>query len=224
MLGLRCQDDGRSFIYRIDTETVLGESTENPEFGAPSIGASGTLARWDTLVVDQSLQTVRSLDIPVVEHSSLGMMDNGHDTYNAVQFDDGPNGTSVGTLVVHDMTSGTARVLVGPETGYPYPPGSTHVSAVAYRNAGWVFVSIVGDTAGQGILDQELVLVNTNPGKTAVCRIAHHRSHGKEGPSDYWAEPHVTGSPTATRAVFASDWGGGDTVDTYVVELPSYQP
>ena len=32
------------------------------------------------------------------------------------------------------------------------------------------------------------------------------------------------GSPTGTRAVFASDWGGGSSVDTYVVELPSYRP
>ena len=28
--------------------------------------------------------------------------------------------------------------------------------------------------------------------------------------------------PIGTRAVFASDWGNGPTVDTYVVELPSY--
>ena len=28
-------------------------------------------------------------------------------------------------------------------------------------------------------------------------------------------------SPTGTRAVFASDWGGGASVDTYVLELPA---
>jgi hypothetical protein len=31
-------------------------------------------------------------------------------------------------------------------------------------------------------------------------------------------------SPSGTRAVFASDWGNGGTVDTYVAELPSYRP
>jgi len=87
-----------------------------------------------------------------------------------------------------------------------------------------VFASIVGDTSGKGILDQELILANTNADSTVVCRIGHHRSWGTEGPNDYWAEPHVTGSPTGTRAVFASDWGGGSTVDSYVVELPSYKP
>jgi hypothetical protein len=223
-LGLQCEDNGTSFIYRVDSGTVLGSTTATPDLGAPSIGASGILARWDTNVVDDSMNVVRAIDIPVAEHSSLGRMANGDDTYNAVQFDDGPNGSGVGTLVVHDMTDGTSRVIVGPSTGYTYPPSGTHVSAVVYRNAGWVFVSVVGDTSGAGLLDQELLLANTNPGSTVVCRIGHHRSWGKEGQNDYWGEPHVTGSPTGTRAVFGSDWGNGATVDTYVVELPSYQP
>ena len=223
-LCLQCEDNGTSFIYRIDTGTVVGSTTATPDLGAPSIGASGTLARWDTNVVDDSMHVVRAIDIPVAEHSSLGRIANGDDTYNAVQFDPGPHGSAEGTLVVHDMTDGTSRVIVGPSTGYPYPPSGTHVSAVVYRNAGWVFVSVVGDTSGAGVLDQALLLANTNLGSTVVCRIGHHRSWGDDGPNAYWAEPHVTGSPTGTRAVFGSDWGGGATVDTYVVELPSYSP
>jgi len=223
-LGLQCVDTGTSFIYRIDTGAVLGSTTATPDLGAPSIAPSGKLARWGTNVVDDSMHVVGALDVDGAEHASLGRLTNGHDTYDAVQFDAGPHGTPVGTLVVFDMTDGTSRVLVGPSTGYPYPPSGTHVSAEIYRNPGWVFVSVVGDTSGQGVLDQELLLVNTNPGHTVVCRIGHHRSWGKEGPNDYWGEPHVTGSPTGTRAVFASDWGGGSTVDTYVVELPSYRP
>ena len=117
------------------------------------------------------------------------------------------------------MTDGTSRVIVGPDTGYPYPPSGTHVSAPIYNRPGWVFLSIIGDEDGSGPLDQELVLANTNPGG-AVCRIAHHRSVEAQ---DYWGEPHVTGSPSGTRALFGSDWSGGPSVDTYVVELPSYQ-
>jgi hypothetical protein len=30
-------------------------------------------------------------------------------------------------------------------------------------------------------------------------------------------------SPSGTRLLFGSDWGNGPTVDTYVVELPSYK-
>lgn len=31
-------------------------------------------------------------------------------------------------------------------------------------------------------------------------------------------------SPSGTRILFGSDWGGGDTVDAYVLELSSYVP
>ena len=194
-IGLQCDGGGATFIYQMDTGTVMGSSTANPDRGPPSMGASGTLARWDLEVVDPRMNVLRELDIPVAEHSSLGRLANGHDTYNAVVFDEGPKGSGVGSLVTHDMTDGTARVIIGPDTGYPYPPTGTHVSAVVYKNPGWVFISVVGDTSGQGVLDQELVLANTNV-TGVVCRVGHHRSYGKEGPNDYWAEPHVTGSPT----------------------------
>ena len=29
-----------------------------------------------------------------------------------------------------DLTDGSSRVIVGPATGYPYPPSGTHVSAL----------------------------------------------------------------------------------------------
>ena len=72
------------------------------------------------------------------------------------------------------MTDGTSRVIVGPATGYPYPPTGTHVSAVAYKRPGWVSLSIVGNPAGQGVLDQELVLADT----TRAARCAAWRTTG----------------------------------------------
>ena len=131
----------------------------------------------------------------------------------------------MGSLVTFDLTNGSSRVIVGPATGYPYPPSGTHVSAMAYRQPGWVFLSIVGDPTGQRVLDSELVLADTNGG--TVCRIGHHRSYGGNNTrlaDNYWAEPHVMASPSGTRALFASDWGNGSTVDTYVAELPGYVP
>jgi hypothetical protein len=58
-----------------------------------------------------------------------------------------------------------------------------------------------------------------------VCRVGRHRSWGKENTKlqeSYWAEAHAVPSPSGTRIAFASDWGNGTTVDTYVIELPSY--
>jgi hypothetical protein len=175
-------------------------------------------------VYDGDMEFLLTLDLDnPFDHASLGRLANGRDTLNIVAYDPGRQGSGVGTLVVFELASGESRVIVGEDTGYPYPPSGTHISAVAHRAPGWVSVSIVGnDFDGQRLLDNELLLADTNTGE--VCRIAHHRSHGKNGPQDYWAEPHATISPSGTRVLFGSDWGGGDTVDAYVVELPGYAP
>ncbi|MFV1982126.1 MAG: hypothetical protein ACC657_01185, partial [Thiohalomonadales bacterium] len=123
----------------------------------------------------------------------------------------------------HNMVTGSCSVIVGQSSGYVYPPTGTHVSALSHKNPGWVAVSMVGNVNGQTVLNNEIILANTNPGGS-VCRVAHHRSWGKLGPQGYWAEPHVVISPSATRLLFGSDWGGGSTVDAYVVELPAYVP
>ncbi len=60
-----------------------------------------------------------------------------------------------------------------------------------------------------------------NPLADEVARLQRENTKLQE---PYWAEPHTVPSPSGTRAVFGSDWGNGDTVDTYVVELPSYEP
>ncbi len=219
-LGLYCAATDTAFIYNIETGATSGSRTPADD-EIPFIGASGTLAYWGGKVVDRSMSILRTLDLGYTgEHSSLGMLANGHDTYNLVQYDPGPGGSEVGTLLTFDMTDGSYRVIVGPQNGYPYPPGGTHISAPIYKRPGWVFVSIIGDVHGTHLLDQELLLANTNPGGE-VCRIGHHRSQEAR---DYWGEPHVSGSPSGTRALFGSDWGGGTSVDTYVVELPSYVP
>jgi hypothetical protein len=71
----------------------------------------------------------------------------------------------------------------------------------------------------------ELILANTATG--TVCRAGRHRSFGKDNTKlgdSYWAEAHNVPSPSGTRILFGSDWMNGPTVDTYVVELPSYVP
>jgi len=219
-IGLLCGD--RAFIYRIDTDEVSGLVRGRAE--PPQMAPSGELAFDNGDVVDRTFGFQRKLDLGNTrEHASLGRLADGRDTYNAVQFEKGPRGSDVGSLVTHDMTDGTWRVIVGPGTGFPYPPAGTHVSALAYRRPGWVFLSIVGNPSGEGVLDNEILAADTNTGR--VCRAAHHRSSGRNNASlatPYWAEPHVVPSPSGTRAVFASDWGGGPTVDTYVIELPGY--
>jgi hypothetical protein len=235
-LGLVCGQ--KMFVYDSSTDTVLGPAAPS---GTPpaQVAPSGTLAYLEAgtgqILSVPGLALVRSLDLQVPDnHASLGQLANGHDTWNGAVYDDGNDDekSDVGILVTWDLVTGTGGAVIGPKTGYPYPPDG-HVSAMAYRQPGWVFVSTIwteyfdgrGTPPTPGLLDLENLVANTNTG--VVCRIGRHRSWGKTNTAlsdldSYWAEPHTVPSPSGTRAVFASDWGNGDSVDSYVVELPSY--
>lgn len=229
VFGLRC-DSGSSrsiFSYRVSTDT---ESAKVPtsSYNAPQPGPDGSLFFFDDngkgKVLNPDMVLQRTLDLNSAdEHATVGKIQSGDDMYYGVAFDSGPGGSGYGTLVAFDLTDGSSRVIIGPSTGYPYPPGGTHLSAMAYKKPGWVYVSTIGEVqpSKQGPLDNEIILADTNPGQTVVCRLAHDRTTGQ----DYFSEPHVTASPSGTRAIFASDWGNSSgPIDTYVIELPSYTP
>ena len=225
VVGLKCSSNNKGYVFKIDTHQVLATAALPSGSDAPLVSASGSLAYWNGAVYDSSLVSQFSLNLAATdEHTSLGRLANGHDTHNAVSFD----GTYVGSLVVHDMTARTAATIIGPATGYPYPVSGTHVSALAFKAAGWVAVSGTGDYVnsklGQRVLDNEILLANTNAGGK-VCRVAHTRTSGKVYSSNsYWAEAHASISPSGTRIVFGSDWENSGAVDTYIVELPGYTP
>jgi hypothetical protein len=220
VIGLTCGGEG--FSYRLSSNTE-GKRVAVAHGVAPIAGASGQrmyLAAQDSEVLTLGMGLIYTFAVNSQEHASLGQLADGSDTHNAVSF----GGKTQGSLVVSDMSGQKgSRVVVGPDTGYPYPPGGTHISAVALQRPGWVAVSVVGATSGKATLNQEIVLADTNPGGK-VCRIAHHRSWGDSGKMGYWAEPHGVVSPSGTRVLFGSDWGGGKSVDAYVVELPGYTP
>jgi hypothetical protein len=220
VLGLRC--DSSAFSYRIDTNTVGGPISSTSDT-APQAAPSGARLYFDGDVLGFDLATQRTLDMAdPFEHASLGRLANGDDGWFGVTYDPGAGGCGVGSLVTYSLVDGTCRVVIGEDTGYPYPGSGVHVSSLVLQRPGWAVVGTVGNVAGQGLLDQELVLADTASGGK-VCRAAHHRSHGKDGPQGYWAEPHAVPSPSGTRILFGSDWGGGASVDAYVVELPAYQ-
>jgi hypothetical protein len=223
VLGLACHgkgDDRYAFVYDLANDR---EGPHRPlKFEtAPLTAPSGSLFYWHGSVFDSNLTELRSLELEnPAEHASLGRLPNGHDTYNEAAYD----GVNEGSLVTHDMFDGTTRVIIGPHTGFPYPPKGSHVSAVTFARPGWVAVSSIGvPPRDNGLLDQEIYLANSDPNHPQFCRVAHHRSWGDEGHIGYWSEPHVVISPSGTRILFGSDWGGGPSVDAYVAELPAYQ-
>jgi hypothetical protein len=214
-------------IYRLDSNKVYAvKNYANQGNVAPAPGPSGARfylsheATGVAEVTDVNLTRLGTFAIHSPEdHASIGRLANGHDVLFTVQYDD----PIVGDLIACDMTdlSTPLRKIISEDNGYPYPHDD-HISSICFKNPGFVVLSATGDTAVKRILDQEILLVDANGSNGKIARVCHHRSWGKEGPQGYWAEPHAVPSPSGTRIVFGSDWGGTNTVDTYVAELPAY--
>jgi hypothetical protein len=214
-------------IYRLDSNKVYTVK-DYPNQGnvAPAPGPSGTRiylsheATGIAEVTDVNLNRLGTFAIRQPEdHASIGRLANGHDVLFTVQYDD----PIIGDLIACDMTdlSAPLRKIISEDNGYPYPHDN-HISAISFANPGFVVLSTTGVTEVKQILDQEILLVDANGSNGKIARVCHHRSWGKKGPQGYWAEPHAVPSPSGTRIVFGSDWGGTNTVDTYVAELPAY--
>ncbi len=215
--GLQC--GATKFSYKISTNTESRKVTisGDAQWSAAAPAPDGNLFYHAGKVLDGNMSTVRTLNLnDLFEHASVGSW-NGKGAYFTVIF--GATICGEGTLIAYDLTTGACQQFIGTDTGYPYPWSDTHISAVAYKAPGWVVTSGVGEGDANELLEGELSLVNTTDSK--VYRVAHHRSKGDYGSVGYWAEPHPSPSPSGSRIVFASDWGGSQ-VDAYVVELPSY--
>lgn len=225
VFGLTASENNPNMFTFCISDNTINATIANKNYGeAPMPSPDGTLFYYHGKVYNSNLIEVVDLGLGnSSEHASIGQLANGLQKYFCVQFNPGPN-SPVGTLMMHDMQDGSYKVLVGESNGYPYPPSGTHICALATKAPGWVAVSIIGfDEDGQDVLDNEILLVNANEGEERVYRVAHHRSRRNNSPFGYWAEPHVVISPTGTRILFGSDWHEDTSVETFVVELPSYQ-
>lgn len=238
LIGIREIVDGNT--YSINTQSYNMATGQDNGWNAYStasdyqglqVAPSGKVAIIGSKVVDPVSQKIlHTMSTDTEEHGSLGILANGDDAWISAQFD--LSGSQNGNVIVEDLQTGAVTPIIGQANGWGYPPVTTHISTTAFRNQGWVGVSIVGNPTGQGLLDSTLLLANINTG--AVCAAAHTHSNGSAPPQSglqgYWAEPHVVISPSGTRLLFGSDWGNGQTlngatesVDAYVVELPSYK-
>lgn len=145
LFGYRCGSSGFTYSVSTDTITSLPGSSDSM---APQTFPSAKRAFHLGRILNSSLALERTLDLGnKVEHSSLGQLHNGNDAYFAVAFNANNTnryGNVIGSLVVHDANNGSCRVLVGQSNGYPYSLSGTHMSALAYKNPGWVVVSSIG--------------------------------------------------------------------------------
>lgn len=214
LIGLRCGQ--KVFLYSITNNQILWQFTDTYTAFTRTlmVAPSETYSLFDRVVIQNSPSLILGqLSMAnFFEHGSLGRSDTG-DVWNTVDFD-GPPALN-GTVVTHDLATTQPRVIMGPSTGWPYPPSTTHLSSIG--PPGWVAWSSVGNGQAQLPLHGEVGLANVDTGQ--VCRIAHHRSLSHEGLWGYFSEPTVVLGRTGQRVFFNSDWGGGP-VNTYVIHLP----
>lgn len=237
VVGLKCHDNSSGkdwrISYSITNDTVLGTALLDTDGTAPWALPDGTgmffqctngCAYCDSptgcttypIVTENDFDTTLGLTYlyrNYREHQALASTPGGYNTFNRVQFDQAP----YGSLVSFRLDTGAYKTVIGMDTGWPYPWGSTHVSSGASGGSGWVALGSVGDGTGQGLLNNELVLANVYTDE--VCRIAHIRTTGRDGPWGYWGEAHSQISRDGYRVLFSSDWLSSSTVDMYVADL-----
>jgi len=250
LFGFRCQLSKtryEMFSYRLSTDEVISQPLSEKAgwdfWTAPVPGPSGSQFWLQGKTIENDLTTLKNRHDMAKhsEHANIGTTHDGHDAVFQTVFDPSPNGCGddiwqgVGHLVVHDMETGECRSVVNEAKGYPYTTSGTHISARAIHRPGWVAMSSVGydqfewftNDRKAPALFSEIYLVNTDPENEEVCRLAQHRSFGKQatrgGYKPYFGEPHVTISPSGTRVLFGSDWYDSGAVNSYIVELPAYQ-
>jgi len=223
VIGFRC-DNASAYAYRISTKELITFDLPKVEYTAPMPLPSGTRFYHGPQIYDAEANLEKTLNEKKTEHSCLGQLVGGADAHFAIAFAEGPKGGCSGDIIAHDIETGECFPVISESQGYAYPQSGTHISAVSHKNPGWVAASMMGyDQDGQTLLDQELVIARVEKGNVQVYRIGHHRADEDE--FDYWGEPHAVISPTGTRVLFGSDWSGSDdgkSVDSYVVELPSF--
>jgi len=249
--GFRCRLNETDYImlsYRISTKEVvtkkIGKGTQWEEWYAPIPAPSGERFWYQGTALGLDLETVeKKMDMAKSsEHSNVGTTYNGQDALFQIGFDPSPDGCDgdlwqgVGHVVEHNLESGSCRPMINESRGYPYTTSSTHVSARAHLRPGWLAMSSIGSADDfrfftnkrkAPALLSEIYLADTDPEHLVTCRLAHHRSFGKNaekgGYPAYFGEPHATISPSGTRIIFGSDWYDSGSVDSYVIELPGYK-
>ena len=242
-----------SYRISTDTVSEIlptGQGSEYSPWNAVMPAPSGERYFLNGDVLDKNLQFERRLDTTrrsngsyKPEHASLGQTVDAQDAFYSVIFDavdnscEGSISNGVGFLTSYNMETGQCRVLVGKENGYPYPHSGTHPSALSYKNPGLVAVSSIGaggqlNEAFKGEdtvlpLLNEIFVVNSDPDNPQVCRAAHARTYGKAassgGYAPYFGEPHPVISPSGTRVLFGSDWYDSGSVDSFVIELATFE-
>lgn len=218
LIGLMCRQANGDVIwsaYDTATQTMTNAVAAGVDaVPLPLASNAGFVAVGETevFVLDPDLTVVRSVAIEASVFTVAQDAD-GSDVLVATVFA-GPTGD--GTVVVVDLARGSTQVVVGPDTGAPYPPSGTQLSTAATNRPNLVAISTFSDQSGP--LTNEIMLLELDGANTQLRRLAHHRSEDNRA-DDWPATPMVAISPDGDRVLFSSNWGT-DVISTFEIALP----
>ncbi len=164
-------------------------------------------------LVDAQLRVVRTVPNLEPENIASVMQIDGEEFVVGPVYD----GVVAGTAVAASLSNPDAEpvAIVGPDSGYPYPPSGTHRGGTGQLDEPSLAVAVTatGGDGQQTVLDGEIVAIDV--ASSTAARLAHHRASS----SSAFSLPVVSMSPSGRYIVFASDWGG-DATNTYLVYRP----
>lgn len=229
--------------------------------GVPATGSLSPpvlLASGDGLVVTRPVEGRDGLELVVLDAQlqETGItIAVGEDPFLATTTADGSDvligtafeGEFVGTVVAINPWTGEQSTLVGPDTGFSYPPSGTYLSVQNWQAPGRIAIGVLGDPTtnlgtenevdyaagatsrlvpdGSDQLGGRVLLIDlgdrgASGSETVVRSLAFHHSSGQTDSDDYWAAAFVAMDPTGSKLLFSSDGGTGTHVDTYLIESP----
>lgn len=218
LMGLVCDlaDGGMQWLAfdRPESEMITGDSATVDAAPIPSVSGEfvAVLDNQKILVFDSSLDL---LDTVAIEASSFTMAQDrtGNDVLVAAVYG---GATPEGTVVIVTLATGAVDVIVGPDSGYPYPPTGTRLSTAATDAPHLVAIATTVESSDGGVLENEIMLLEIDGADSVLHRLAHHRSSG--GDIGSWpGTTMVAVNPDGSSILFSSDWGTG-AIDTYEID------
>lgn len=219
VMGMWCDEgDGESswITFNPMTGDTIGRRPAEAA-AAPIPSASGELVvidvDGDIVVFDAELtEEVRRFSWP--ESFVLAAGRDGRDVLAGVRFSE-----PAASVITVDLLTGDESIIIGPEDGYPYPPGGVDFSAAAPGRPSLLAVATRSDSPDDpALLVGEIFLVDLALDDPVATRLAHHRATaGNESAIGAWARAAPTLNRDGTGLLFSSDWFLGDRVDTYEI-------
>ncbi len=216
-LGQLCMTDDGPFMVTVNLVTGAALRVPAGDFGAPqptpSSGryvartADGRVAVLDDQLRPTGVEFAIGDDaVAVIETAQ------GKELLVTTIFSGDDN--VIGSVVAFDLADGSPTVVVGPSSGYPYPPAVGGL-ATSVANDGRVVLATEWDPE-QSSLTGEIIVIDFDQPSPVVTRVVHHRSTAQNADDSAWSRPYPSLHPRETVVAFASDWGG-ETASPFIV-------